>query len=209
MVPLALDAVGAAYTTGNFHKWLCAPRPAAFLHVRRDRQARVHPLAVSHGRNSPRTDRSRFLLEHDWTGTFDPAAFLGVPDALRFLEARIPGGVEGWMQGNHAAALAGRQILCGALGVAPPCPDEMIGAMASVPLPPQAADRGPATGPFDPLQEELFARYRIEVPIFPFPTPPQRMLRISTPAYVTHAEVERLVAALAELGITAGLEGPS
>jgi isopenicillin-N epimerase len=208
MVPLALDAVGAAYTTGNFHKWLCAPRGAAFLHVRRDRQARIRPLAVSHGRNSSRRDRSRFRLEHDWTGTFDPTPFLCVPLALRFLEGLLPDGMEGWMRHNHEAALAARRVLAAALGVELPCPDEMVGAMASLLLPPSVGaglpeappspDSRPA--PFDPIQEVLFSRYRIEVPVFPFPVAPQKLFRVSTPAYVTPADIERLASALRELG---------
>ena len=58
----ALDATGAAYTTGNFHKWVCAPKGAAFLHVRRDRQARITPLTVSHGRLTPRSQLERAPL---------------------------------------------------------------------------------------------------------------------------------------------------
>jgi isopenicillin-N epimerase len=202
MVPLHLDEVGAAYTSGNFHKWLCAPKGAAFLHVRRDRQAKIRPLAISHGANSRRVDRSRFRLESDWTGTIDPAPFLCVPEALRFLEGLLPGGVAAWMDGNRAAALAARRTLSAALRVEPPCPDEMVGAMVAIPLPnrePRAAPPGAAVA-FDPLQEELFARFRIEVPVFPFPAPPQRIVRVSTPAYVTPADVDRLVGALIELG---------
>jgi isopenicillin-N epimerase len=60
MVPLELARIGAAYYTGNAHKWLCAPKGAAFLHVRRDRQAPLHPNTISHGY------QGRFHAEFDW-----------------------------------------------------------------------------------------------------------------------------------------------
>jgi len=198
MVPLALDALGASFYTGNCHKWLCAPKGAAFLHVREDLRSSVRPTIVSHGASSSRTDRSRFLLEFDWTGTQDPTAVLCIPEAIRFLGGLLPGGWPELMDRNHGAALEGRRVLAQALGVALPCPDEMIGSLAALPLPDGASGARRASG-VDPLQRALFDRYAIEVPVMPWPAPPRRLLRISAQVYLRPGAFEQLAGALKEL----------
>ena len=92
VVPIDLTTLGAAYSTGNIHKWLCAPKGAGYLHVRRDRQDQIRPLVISHGANSPRQERSRFRIEFDWTGTSDPTAYLAIPAALDFFGTLFAGG---------------------------------------------------------------------------------------------------------------------
>jgi len=198
-VLLSLRELGAGYYTGNCHKWLCAPKSVAFLHVRRDLQAGLKPLSVSHGHNSPRRDRSRFRLDFDWTGTHDPSAALCVPLALRVMGDLLPGGWPALMADNRAKVLAARRMLCERLGVAPHCPDEMVGAMATVGLP----DGYPAAPPpphyLDPLQDRLLFEFKIEVPVIAWPKAPQRHLRLSAQAYNTHTEYQRLGEALEAL----------
>jgi isopenicillin-N epimerase len=211
MLPLDLERLGAAYYTGNCHKWLCAPKGAGFLHVRRDRQERIRPLVISHGANSPRAERSRYLLELDWTGTDDPTAYLAVPAAIEFLAGLLPTGWPALMARNHALAVAGRDTVLGALVGAAPAPDEMLGSMATIVLPagleppaPEMAADAPAdaTYPDDPLNGALYAVHRVEVPVSSWPPTAQsdrprlRLLRISAQAYNRPADYERLALAL-------------
>lgn len=195
MIPLELEALGATWYTANCHKWICAPKGSAFLWARGERRAQIRPVAISHGANSPRTDRSRFLLEFDWTGTFDPTAWLSVPVAIRVLGSLLEGGWPELMRRNHELALRGRDLLCSALDIDRPAPDELLGSMASVPIPDGLAESAPALYG-DPLQDALLERFGIEVPIVPWPAPPKRLLRISAQIYDTAAEYEYLCEAL-------------
>ncbi len=200
MLPLDLAQLGAPYYTGNCHKWVCAPKGAGFLYVTRSRQPLIRPLSISHGANSPRTDRSRFLIEFGWTGTWDPSVYLTVPKALCTMESLLPGGWPEIMDRNRRLALASRRLLCQALQIPLPCPDELLGSMASVPLS-DATQAVPPTSPLyaDPLQDKLRERYDIEVPVIPWPTPPKRVLRISAQLYNSLPQYMRLAEALIEL----------
>jgi isopenicillin-N epimerase len=197
MVPLNLRKLGATYYTGNCHKWMCSPKGAACLYVRRDRQPEIRPLTISHGANSPRTDRSRFLIEFAWVGTGDPSAYLSVPEAIRFMDGRLPGGWRAVMARNRQLVLAARRQLASRLGISKPCPDSMIGSLATLPLPDNAV-AGVSKSPLyiDPLQESLRREARIEVPVVPWPTPRSRMIRVSAQLYNALPQYERLADAL-------------
>lgn len=196
MLPLDLRSLGAAYYTGNCHKWLCAPKGAAFLHVREDRRAAVRPLAVSLGHGSGRKDRSAFHLRFDWTGTGDPTPYLCVPDAIDFMGSVLPGGWPALMQFNRNNVLAARAKLCALLGMFCPSPDQMIGSLASIPLPDGETTSPDSIGDRDPLRRELFDEYRVEVPVIAWPAPPKRLIRLSAQIYNKPGDYEALNGAL-------------
>jgi isopenicillin-N epimerase len=205
MLELDLEALGADYYAGNCHKWLCAPKGSGFLWVRRERQAQIRPLAISHGANSPRTDRSRFRLEMDWTGTMDPSAYLSVPDALRFGGSLMRGGWAELRARNRALALDARDLLCAALEVDPPAPNEMIGSMASVQLPFEAGP-GAVQGVdlADPLHDRLLDEHGIQAMITPWPQRPaglawRRLVRISAAPYNSLEDYQLLARVLPEV----------
>jgi isopenicillin-N epimerase len=186
-VPLDLRELGATYYAANLHKWVCAPKGAAFLYAKSNRRLGLRPISISHGATATRTDRSRFHLEFDWTGTFDPSAWLCVPEAIRYVGSLVEGGWPEVMRRNRELALRARDLLCARLQIEHPAPDEMIGSMAAFPVP---------DGDFNELQDLLFAQ-NIEVPAMPWPRHPKRLLRISAQLYNEIGDYERLANALA------------
>lgn len=208
MIPLDLNALDAPYYSGNLHKWMCAPKGAAFLWVRKDRRSLMRPLTISHGANSPRTDRSRFRLEFDYTGTAEVTPFLVLPELISFMETIVPrradDGPWAWaslMRFNRENTLRGRDILSRELGVPAPAPDEMIAALASVPIRERRPDE-PAepTRYHDPLQDRLIAGWGVQAPIVLYPPgvpgARTRLARIAMQAYNTTEQVAYLAHAL-------------
>jgi len=188
MVPIELGKLGAAYYTGNAHKWLCAPKGAAFLYARRDRQAGLHPTAISHGYGGG------FHAEFDWTGTCDPTAWLAIPESLRLLGSLLPGGWPELMARNRALALAARERLLAAFSAEPPCPPAMIGSMAAIPLPAPAPGAPAARLDFKALHG-WFRERGVETWLNAEPTP---VLRVSAQLYNDIGQFEHLASLLTE-----------
>ncbi|MCA9824339.1 MAG: aminotransferase class V-fold PLP-dependent enzyme [Dehalococcoidia bacterium] len=198
MLNLDIAAVGPAWYAGNCHKWMCGPKGAGFLYVRRDLQASVHPLVVSHGATQPLDGVSRFQKEFEWAGTQDYSPWLCLPESLRTVGNMVPGGWEEVRQRNHALAVEAQAILCDGLGVPVPCPPEMLGSMAAIPMP--AATRGsPAYGwDREAWQQALIGR-GYEVPVTEWPPQSGRWsVRVSCQLYNSRDQYERLVEVLQE-----------
>jgi len=208
-LPLDLERLCAAYYTGNCHKWLCAPKGAGFLYVRRQKQQEIQPAVISHGYNTPRPGSSRFQDAFDWAGTDDPTPWLCVGEAIRFLGTLVDGGISGLIRRNRELALRVRGMLHDSLQLEPTCCEEMVGSLAAVQLPddpalcpaldPIASHEHRAIVPVHPLQTALLHKFGVQVPVYYWPSAPQKLLRISAQAYNDLGQYERLIAALGKL----------
>lgn len=197
MISLNLRTLGATYYTGNCHKWLCSPKGAAFLWVRRDRQEEIVPLTISHGYNDPAPRRSSFRRLFDWVGTVDPTPYLCVAEAIREMGTMSKDGWPGVMAANRRLALDAADVLAPALGIERPCPDSMIGALVALPVPgadPSLVDHMsylPSAGRVRALG--------FEVPIYGWPDAGSGLIRVSAQRYNTLNDYERLAGVLVEV----------
>ena len=195
MIPLNLEKLGASYVTSNCHKWLCAPKGTAFLYVREDKQKKIQPLTISHGHTYPLGETTRFRHEFDWTGTQDISGWCALPAVIEGMADLVDGGWEGIMQHNHELAIQGRDILCDRLGIEQPCPNEMIACISTIKLPGEILPKEKMHEP-DPLHHILSEKYNIQVPVWTWPSPAGRYLRISAQLYNSIEQYERLADAL-------------
>ncbi len=129
-VDLDVTGLDADWYVGNCHKWLMAPKGCGFLYARPDRQEGLHPVTISHGYGKG------FLAEFDWTGTWDPSAYLAVTAAIDFHEYL---GGPALRARNAALAAEAATMLAGRLGTEAAGGNALAGSMALV--------RVPASGP--------------------------------------------------------------
>ena len=193
-IPLDLDGLGADFYTGNCHKWLCAPKGSAFLHVRPEHHRLVDATVVSWGYSSDIEGHTGFdaytgrtLLERrlQWQGTRDLAAFLAVPAAIEFQTRHDWDRVR---RECHALAAETLRRVCGMTGLEPVCGEADYGQMVVIPVPSMDADT---------LKETLFDRYRIEVPVTSHKG--RLFVRVSFQGYNTREDSDALVAAIKEI----------
>jgi isopenicillin-N epimerase len=208
MVPVKVHEFMPAYYVGAAHKWICAPKGSAFLYVRRDRQALIKPLSISHGANDARVDRSKFRLEFDWQGTVDPSAWLTIPAAIDGLGEMLHGGWPALIANNRQLVISARDILAEALHTTVQAPNSMTGSMASLRLPGGPWPRAEVTRRMAMIDAAMRGR-RFEVPLIVWPPPwlidsgdlPEStefdlLVRISAQAYNYLGQYERLASIL-------------
>lgn len=195
-VDLDVDAIGADWYVGNGHKWLCAPKGAAFLAAGVDAAGReIHPTTISHAYGQG------FAAEFGKIGTRDPSAWLCIPEAID-LHRRLGGRA---LRDRNAAlaASAGAALAAGLESELGGTAAGSFGAMVAVRLP-CALEATWANAAR--LRDRLWRDHRVEVLVAAVAG--ALWLRLSVHAYNDEADFaglpEAVRAALAAEGAKAG-----
>jgi isopenicillin-N epimerase len=188
-IPVDLKSLDADVLFGNCHKWMLAPKGAAFLHVKKEIQNRIEPLIVSWGfvPTPETTTGSRFIDLLQWTGTKDHTAALTVPDAIRFMKEHD------WDQARNVCHRLLHQAIervCDLTKLAPlyPLDSEFYIQMGIAPIPPSN---------LAVLKSRLYDEYKIEVPLTQWQD--RQFIRISIQAYNDQSDIDALLMALQNL----------
>jgi isopenicillin-N epimerase len=186
-IPLDIKALDADVYTGACHKWMMAPKGCSFLFVKPAMQSQLNPLIVSWGYKSAKPSGSQFLDYHQHTGTRDYSAYLCIPDCLAFMR-------------EHQWEEVSQRCKALVLQYAPkfidllqtqalsPLNSKHIGQMLSLEI--------KCSEP-EALQNLLYEKYGIEIPVIPFNS--KVYIRYSINAFNTSADLDKLYEALKEI----------
>jgi isopenicillin-N epimerase len=177
-IPLDIPAVGADWYAANLHKWAHAPRACGIIWAQPDRQATLRAPVVSWGSGHG------FHAEFDHYATNDSTNYLAAPEGLALLREWDFTAVLRYMHG--LAREAGR-LLTERWGTTIDTPDEMIGAMITVPLP---AAAGTTMVEAEALRTALLVEDRVEVQMHEWHG--RVWARISAQVYNDASDIERL-----------------
>ena len=181
-IALDIPAVGADWYAANLHKWGHAPRSCGLIWAKPEHQATLHHPVISWGSGRG------FHAEFDHYATSDSTSYLAAPDGLALLREWDFDAVLGYMHG--LAREAGR-ALADRWGTTIDVPDEMIGAMITVPLP---AVAGTTTAEAERLRTALLVEDRVEVQMHAWRG--RLWARLSTQVYNDLPDVIRLADAV-------------
>src|SRR5258708_4918783 len=182
---LALDipATGADWYAANLHKWAHAPRACGILWARPEHQASLRHPIVSWGSGLG------FHAEFEYQATSDPTNYLAAPEGIAVLREW---GFHEVLTYMHGLAREAARILTEHWGTTLDAPDEMIGAMVTVPLPEGA---GATADEAARLRTALLVEDRIEVQLHAWRG--RLWVRVSAQVYNDRSDIARLADAVA------------
>jgi isopenicillin-N epimerase len=184
-IDLDLRDLDADFYVGNLHKWLCAPKGAAFLAINPRVEKLVEPLVVSWGWQADNPGPSQLVDYLEWGGTRDLSAFLAVPKAIEVVSS-----VEWKHRQRYCLYLTTEtrrsiEIITGIPAFVPDRPS-WYRQMAAMPLPRWIDCRK--------TQARLYEEFRIEVPLIEWQG--HRLIRFSFQVYNQEEDMHALEHAL-------------
>jgi len=128
-IAVDIPAIGADWYAANLHKWAHAPRSCGILWSRPEHQATLHHPVVSWGSGRG------FHAEFEHHATCDPTSYLAAPEGVTLLREWDYDVVLAYM---HGLAVEAGRVLADRWETTLDTPDDMRGAMITVPLPEDA-----------------------------------------------------------------------
>ena len=181
-IALDIPAIGADWYAANLHKWAHAPRSCGILWAKPEHQATLHHPVVSWGSGQG------FHAEFEHQATSDATSYLAAPEGIALLREWDFDAVRAYM---HGLAVEAGRMLTTAWGTTLDTPDDMIGAMVTVPLPVSA---GTTTDDAVRVRLALLVEDRIEVPLHAWRD--RLWTRISAQIYNDRSDIMRLADAV-------------
>ena len=188
MFEVNLRQLDPDFWTGNYHKWVCAPKVSAGLYVRSEFRDAIKPVITSNFAGMG------YEKEFMWVGTHDPAPFLATPKAIEFLADL------GWDRvrtHNHKLVRYGLNVVSDAVGTKPPiCDSERFyGSMALVSLPHSFPIHSKDDS--ESFRAAFYERTRIETTFIWWND--RAWIRLSAQVYNAPSDYDRLAAELKSL----------
>jgi isopenicillin-N epimerase len=181
--PLDIQSLQVDWYAANLHKWAHAPRGCGILWAAPERQSTLHHPIVSWGRGRG------FRHEFEHTATSDPTSYLAAPEGLALLREWDFAACVKYM---HGLAWDAAGMLAERWQTKFEIPREMVGSMATVPLPPQA---GATDADALRLRLALLVEDRIEVQLHAWRN--RLWVRVSAQVYNDRSDIARLAEAVA------------
>ena len=190
-IKLNITDLKADFYSGNCHKWMMAPKGSAFLWANKNRKNILEPLIISHGwlpnnyKSLQKGDfgNNRFIDSFEVQGTRDPASWLAVLDAIKFInnknyfKAFIYSSKLAYETATKITKLTKMPLLAKKKFLAP--------QMISVPIPDCNIYK---------IKQQLLKIFNIEIPIIRWNN--RFFVRISIQIYNTKEDANKLIEAL-------------
>jgi isopenicillin-N epimerase len=193
-IAVNIAALGADWYAANLHKWAHAPRSCGILWSRPEHQATLHHPIVSWGSGRG------FHAEFEHHATCDPTSYLAAPEGVALLREWDYDAALAYM---HSLAVEAGRVLTDRWETTLDIPNDMRGAMITVPLP---EDAGATAGDATRLRLSLLVDEGIEVQLHAWRG--RLWARVSAQVYNDRSDIVRLADAV-RASVRAGTIAPA